>query len=153
MRYIFLIMVIFIFFAACEKDKFTSAPQIEYKSIKPNSFQSNLPNTQPIPFLTLHLTDAEGDLGFVANKDTSYVFIKNLLTGKADSFRLPDLKSSAKKNFEADVEISLGGIIESSPLLPPKIDTTYFEVYIRDFAKNKSNVIVTPDPVYFITPE
>ncbi|MBK7883055.1 MAG: hypothetical protein IPJ81_04010 [Chitinophagaceae bacterium] len=152
MRYTFLIGII-VFLSACKKDKFTSAPQITYKSINPNTLQSNIPfNAQVIPVLTLHLTDADGDLGFVDNKDTSYVFIKNLLTNKIDSLRLPDLKSSAKKYFEADVEIALGSLIESSLLPSPKIDTTFFEVYIQDFAKNKSNVIVTPDPVYFITP-
>ena len=153
MRYTFLIAILFIFFVACEKDKFTTAPQIEYKSIKPNSLQSNLPNgTQQIPVLSLHVTDGDGDLGFVTDKDTAYVFIKNLLTGKEDSFKFPDLKSSAKKNFEADIDISLETIIEATALPTPRIDTTFFEVYIRDFAKNVSNIIITPDPVFFIRP-
>ncbi len=153
MRYTFIIFITFIFLLACKKDKFTTTPQIEYKSIKPNAIRSDLPNgTQVIPVLTLHITDADGDLGFIANKDTSYVFIKNLLTGKSDSLKLPDLKTSAKKNFEADIEIALATVLETSQLPSPKVDTTYFEVYVKDFAKNKSNVISTPDPVFFITP-
>lgn len=153
MRYIFIIVLSIIFFSACKKEEFTDAPHITYKSIKPNVAHSNIPfEFQPAPILTIHLTDGNGDVGFKANSDTSFVYIKNLLTNKMDSFLLPDLKATARKNFEADVEISLVDILETSLLPPPKVDTIYFEVYVKDFAKNKSNVIVTNDPVYFITP-
>jgi hypothetical protein len=151
MRYTFIIVVIFIFLAACNKGKFTSAPQIEYKSINPNTIVK-LP-FQNAPILTIHLTDGDGDIGFKTNFDTSFVFLKNLLTGKMDSVKLPDLGSAAKNDFEADVEISLNAVFGESNLPAPKVDTLYFEVYVKDFARNKSNVIITPEPVFFVVPQ
>ena len=39
---------------------------------------------QAMPELTIEITDAEGDLGFIG-KDTAFIYMKNLLTGKFDS--------------------------------------------------------------------
>lgn len=153
MRYFLIIAAVCSVFATCKKDKFTTVPQIKYKSIKPNAAQSNIPVTsQVIPVLTIHVTDAEGDLGFASSTDVSYIIIKNLLTGKLDSLRFPDIQTSARKNFEGDVEITLTNFLGSSTRPRPKTDTLYFEVYLKDFAKNKSNVIRTDDPVFYITP-
>ncbi|MEI9959123.1 MAG: hypothetical protein WDM90_23055 [Ferruginibacter sp.] len=145
--------MVILFFTACKKDKYTTAPQIEFKSINPNSAVSNINcNFQDIPVLTLHVTDAEGDLGFINGSDTSYVFIKNLINNKLDSAKLPDIRRAAVKNFSADIDINLCGFLAKSTRPNPKTDTLYFEVYVRDFAKNVSNTIKTTDPVYFITP-
>jgi hypothetical protein len=153
MRYILSFIVFGILFSACKKDKFTTVPQISYKSIKPNAAFSNIPiNQQVIPVLTINVTDAEGDLGFIRGKDTSKVFIKNLLTGKIDSLRLPDISTAAIKDFQGDVTITLSSVLGASTRPRPKTDTLFFEVYIRDFAKNKSNIIKTNDAVFYITP-
>ncbi len=152
MRKIFIVLSAIIFLYACKKDKFTTAPQISYKAIEPNSIQTNIP-FQTIPVLTLHITDAEGDVGFKENQDTAFVYLKNLLTGKTDSLKFPNIGTAGKSNFEADVDISLETVIEQSNKLPPKVDTLFFEVYVKDFAKNKSNTITTPDPVYLIVPQ
>jgi hypothetical protein len=81
-----------------------------------------------------------------------------------DSFELPsNISSIATANFKADVDIDLTnkgalptggrGVMASSTGRPrPFTDTLYFEVYVKDFAKNKSNVIKTSDPLLFITP-
>ena len=153
MRYSLLFAIAILGFTACKKDKYTSAPQIEYKSINPNTAFSNVScNFQDIPVLTLRVTDAEGDLGFIDGSDTSYLFIKNLLTNDIDSVKLPDIRTAAVKNFSADIDINLCGFLAASTRPRPKTDTLYFEVYVRDFAKNVSNTIRTTDPVYYITP-
>ena len=139
--------------AGCKKDKFTTVPQISYKSIKPNVAFSNIPTGQQvIPVLTIHVTDAEGDLGFKSGTDTSFVVIKNLTTNKFDSIKLPDVLTAGKKNFEADIEITLSSFLGASARPRPKTDTLYFEIYVRDFAKNKSNIIRTGDPVFYVSP-
>jgi hypothetical protein len=107
-----------------------------------------------MPVLTIEVTDAEGDLGLIGT-DTSKIFIKNLLTGKIDStLTLPDLSAAVFKNFKANVEITLDTqiILEGSTRPSPKTDTLFYEVYIQDFAKNKSNIIKTTDPVFIIFP-
>ncbi len=153
MRYTLLLSLIFLLFAGCKKDKFTTAPQITYKSINPNAAVSNVScNFQVIPTLTIHITDAEGDLGLIVGKDTSLIYIRNLLTNKFDSVRLPDIQASVGKNFKADIDINLCNFLGASTRPRPKTDTLYFEIYVKDFAKNKSNVIRTTDPVFYITP-
>jgi len=153
MRYTLLFTLFFLFFTACKKDKYTTAPQLSYKSINPNVVFLNL-TSQVMPVLTLNVTDAEGDLG-LSGTDTSRIFITNLLTGKIDStLILPNLSGAASKNFKGDIEITLNTniIIEGSTRPSPKTDTVFYEIYIKDFAKNKSNVIKTNDPVFLISP-
>lgn len=153
MRYILTIAVVVFLFSACKKDKFTTVPQISFKSVKPNTAYSNIPfDRQQMPVLTVTVTDAEGDLGYIAGKDTSKIYIKNLLTGREDSLILPNILTSAVKNFKGDVAVDLSTIIGGSSRPRPKTDTLYFEVFIKDFAKNKSNVVKTDNPVFYITP-
>jgi hypothetical protein len=153
MRYTLLILVLVLLFAACKKDKFTTAPQITFKSVSPNVAFSNIPIAQQnIPILTIGVTDAEGDLGFISGKDTSKVYIKNLLTSREDSIILPNISTAAVKDFKGDIAINLGAFLAGSSRPRPKTDTLYFEIYVKDFAKNKSNVIRSTDPVYYISP-
>ena len=161
MRYLFFAIVALVSFTACNKDKYTSTPQIKFKSITSPFFSNDLFGK---PILTIELTDAEGDFGFKEGKDTSYVFVKNTRPPfKLDSFKFPSALSKAiKKNFKGDVEIDLRGDGTSgSNALPgpppagvrrPYTDTVYYEVYVKDFAKHKSNVIKTADPFLYITP-
>jgi hypothetical protein len=153
MRYSFLLATAILFLSACNKDKYTTAPQISYKGISPNAVNLSLTN-QVAPVITLEVTDAEGDLGF-RGSDTAKIFIMNLLTGKIDSsLRFPDISAVAKKNFKGDLEISVDTniLLEGTNRPRPKTDTLYYEIYIKDFAKNKSNVIRTTDPVFVIAP-
>ena len=153
MRYIFLIALACFIFSACKKDKFTTVPQISYKSIKPNVFSANIPiGGQVLPVLTFHITDAEGDLGIKSGKDTAFVYVRNVLSNTSDSFLFPNISSISKSNFEADVDISIstGNLLKGSTRPRPKTDTVYYEIYVKDFAKNKSNTIVAGDPLYYV---
>ncbi len=153
MRIVLSLIIMITVFSACKKDKFTTVPQIKFKSISPDRVPSNLPNTAPDeakPMLTLRLTDLEGDIGFVAGKDTSRVYVKNLVTNRLDSFFLPNINSAGTKNFEADLVVNLQPMLGCRAIGPvrPRIDTTYFEVYVVDFKKNKSDVIKTDKPLF-----
>lgn len=137
--------------ASCNKDKYTTAPQLKDKGFTANSANSSI-NFQNSPRLKLEVTDAEGDLGMIPGKDTSKLFIKNTLTGKIDSLQLfPDLSTVSTKNFRADVEISLFTVLGGRSLPPsqrPYRDTLRFEVWLYDFAKNKSNVVTSGPFIY-----
>lgn len=149
MRIISAVFLTVLIFAGCKKDKFTTVPQLKFKSVSPDTWKRGTLITSPdIPVLTLHVTDAEGDLGFVSGKDTSFVYIKNLRTNKFDSLRLPDITKSTSKNFQGDVEINMFNYIDVPD--QSKKDTIYFDVYIKDFAKNQSNTIRTDKPIYWI---
>jgi hypothetical protein len=134
---------------SCKKDKFTTAPQIAFKSVDPNYTSISLGSVTPQ--ITFSITDKEGDIGAKVGVDTAYVYLKNNLTGKFDSLAFPDLESAGKSSFKADVSVSIAKVLQckSLPGGAEHIDTLYFDVYVRDFARNKSNTITTPDPIYF----
>jgi hypothetical protein len=154
MRYTLIIALFAISFVACKKDKFTTVPQIKFKSLKPNAWLSTNTSIQQdiAPVLTVSVTDAEGDLGFKAGSDTSKIYVKNLVTNRIDSSFLPDLKTAGKSNFQGDIAVNLFSVMGGKPGVStkPRVDTLFFEVYVTDFAKNKSNVIKTDDPVFYI---
>ena len=75
MRYLFFAFVACVAFTACSKNKYTSAPQIKFKSITSPFFANSLTDK---PVLIIELTDAEGDFGFKEGKDTSYVFVRDV---------------------------------------------------------------------------
>ena len=155
MRYRAAALLIGMFFTSCKKDKYTSIPQISFKSITSEYIAG--PST--VPLLTIEVTDAEGDLGFNNGVDSSYIFIKQLKAPfKLDSFRFPaSLTKAPKKDFKADVEIDLrgegfpgGGVLHAIAL--NSRDTAYYEVYVTDLKKHKSNVIKTDKPFIYISP-
>ncbi|MBP9097996.1 MAG: hypothetical protein KBF74_04210 [Ferruginibacter sp.] len=152
MRITFLLISLLFIFSACKKDKFTTQPQIEYKSVDPNYTSIDLGAV--IPDITFKVTDLEGDLGLKAGSDTAFIYLDNRLTGvnhKFDSLPFPDLKLSAGKRFEGEVKVSINKVLRCIPLPngAQHIDTLYFDIYVKDFAKNKSNVITTGDPIFF----
>jgi hypothetical protein len=154
MRITIILGCLILFFAACKKDKYTTEPQIRFKSISPDVSGSYLlsPQRDQAPKLTLEITDAEGDVGFIGGSDTSRIYFKNIKTGDKDSFDFPDIQTAASKNFKADVVINLFDAIgcENSGPPRPRVDTIAFEIYVTDFEKHKSNVIVTNDhPIYY----
>lgn len=146
MRYILILSALVLFFTSCKKDKYTTAPQISFKDMKPDAWIRGTISGGNLPVLTISVTDAEGDLG-LSGKDTSFLYLTNLRTNRFDSLRLPDISLAVKRNFQADIIISLGTIL-SVPNGAVK-DTIYYDVYLKDFAKNKSNVLRTGKPIYY----
>src|SRR6188768_47812 len=101
MRIIILVCLIGLFFSACNKDKYTTEPQIEYKSIDFN-YVENI-SGYSTPSVTFSITDAEGDIGNLTLRDTAYIHVKNVRTGDSALLTFPDLKDITKKDFKADV--------------------------------------------------
>lgn len=150
MRYTLGFTIVILSLTACKKDKFTTAPQIKFEKLSHNAVDLGINSATPI--ITISVTDAEGDLG-ITSTDTAFIYMKNLLTNTFDSLAFPVIQNIAKSNFKANVEVTIDKVLKckSLPGAPPPLhtDILYFEFYIKDFAKNKSNVITTPEPVYF----
>ena len=128
---------------------------ITFKSFKPGEGSTRSDKNNP-PLMVLEVTDAEGDLGFISATEQSKIYVKNTLTGKIDStFVFPDLRNISKSNFKANIEVGLYGAMGGRPTTPalprPYQDTLHFEVYLTDFAKNKSNVILTDQQFIYYT--
>lgn len=147
------ICVLAIGMLSCKKDKFTTEPQIKFVDVSPNNFSSDLTSLYKdfAPKLILKVTDAEGDFGSADITDSSMIYLKNLLTNSIDSFKFPDLARAPKSDFNAEVSINLFEALECRNSGParPRVDTTFYEVYITDAKKNKSNVITTTKPVLY----
>lgn len=154
MRNTILFIIVCLFAVSCGKEKFTTVPQIKFKSLTPNRVRSDVNSDNPnLPIITINITDAEGDLGFKDANNVSTIFIKNLLNNRRDSFPLPDIQTVATKNFQGDILINTFDILSPGPRTNrPRVDTLFYEIYVVDFAKNKSNVITTPDPIYYVLP-
>ena len=150
---IFFGFILVVLISSCGKDKYTTEPQLTFKSFNPNISNSQVSQDFQ-PKVKLEIRDKEGDIGFKIDKDTSTVYIKNMLTGKLDSMFFPDLSAVAGNNFKGEIEIGLFTVLggRSLPLNQrPYTDTLHFEIYVTDFAKHKSNVILTTEPFIYTT--
>lgn len=153
MRYSLLFTIAILFLAACKKDKYTTAPQITFKSYSAAEASTRTTDADQ-PLMVLEVTDAEGDLGNISSTEQAKVYIKNLLTLKEDSLLFPDIRGIAGSNFKANIEVGLKRVLGGRDLplnQRPYQDTLYFEVYVKDFAKNKSNVLVTDKQFIYYT--
>ncbi len=151
MRLIIPLLLISLFFFGCKKDKFTTEPQIKFKSIGPTVMR-NLPGLKL--FVTFQLTDKDGDFGF-KGEDSSYVYVRAVsIPGTTlDSVKFPDLSLKTDGSMDAEITADISSALATTNTgTTEKIDTLFFEIYVQDFAKNKSNVITTTDPIYYITP-
>ena len=153
MRYTLLIVCLVLGFMSCKKDKFTTVPQIKYVDLTPNVAQSdiNSTNKDQAPKLIFKITDSEGDFGTNDATDSSMIYVKHMLSNKVDSFRFPDLTRATKKDFDAEITINLFDALECYTPGPirPRTDTVYYEFYVQDAKKNKSNIVRTERPLYY----
>jgi hypothetical protein len=156
--FLFTISLVLIFIT-CKKSDGNSAPEIKFKKIASPVFNSS--NSAIKPILTISVKDADGDFGFKEGADSSFIFIKNVSFApfKLDSFKFPSNLGSANiiNNWvQAEIVMNNSGsgagtnVIYGSTRPQPKTDTLYFEVYMKDFKKNKSNVIRTADPMLLV---
>lgn len=151
MKNTFILVCIVAGLVSCKKDSFESVPKISFEDLKRNVVDRELlANERNLaPELVLKITDAEGDFGVNTDTDSSWIVIKHLLSNNIDSIRFPDLSRAPKNNFEAEVSVNLFDFIECVDPGParPRVDTIYYEVYVRDWKNHKSNVITTGKPV------
>ena len=134
------------FFAACSKDKYTTKPQLKYKSVNTRTLSRN----QTLTF-TLQVTDAEGDL-----QDSLWVqeIVKNCADGGGTvRYKMPEFTSV--KDLKGDIEICYAyGINRGCPDIyepkcPGKNDSATYKFWIQDKAKNVSDT-VTSDQVVIL---
>lgn len=125
-------MLLFLF--SCNKDKYTTIPQLKYKSANKKVFKSG-----DIITFTLSFTDAEGDL-----QDSLYVekFEPKCVNSRFKQlYKIPSFPTS--KNQTGEITITYGYNVSSyPPILGPQCnrnDTCIFKFVLKDKAKNKSD--------------
>ncbi len=116
-----------------------------------SSILKDLASEKNIPYMTSKWLP-----GLLTNFGTLNKNVKNLTTSPfdIDSLKFPVLNNIAQKDFNAEVSFDLSqarGILRGTGIRG-RTDTLYFEVYVKDFAKNKSNVIKTDKPFFLVNP-
>ena len=141
MRFIPIFIIAFLFFN-CNKDKFTTKPQLKYKSANTTTISGSQTLT-----LKLDLTDKEGDF-------SSFLGLKKTVSGcpgsnfiDSSTYVIPDDFISTKKT-EGEISISLDRLKRGSNtcFLPGggiKPDTTIFKFWTRDKAGNVSDTALS----------
>jgi hypothetical protein len=149
---VILFIVICFVFVSCKKENYTTQPQISFLSITPSTWYSDNPSLTG-PQLSFKLTDAEGDFGF---QDTSisfvYIRLENDTLNPPDSLAFPNIPIPNKSNLNVEVSVDIATALPPPHFPRPFTDSLHFELYVKDFAGNKSNVIKSTTPFYFITP-
>ncbi len=133
MRKTFLISILILLLAGCNKDKFSTQPQLKYKSVN-----TNVLNRGENLVINLSFTDAEGDL---SDTLTIVKFAQNC----SNSFRVAPYKLPAfpsGKNQSGDLVVTLS-YNDVSPKCFPNNDTAVFKFVLKDKAQNKSDTAVT----------
>ena len=142
MRNTFLISIFVLFLYSCNKNKYTTAPQLKYKSVNTKSLHPG----ETLQF-TLSFTDAEGDL-------TDKIFVQKIVrpcpTSPAGGFidssnTLPLFPTG--KDQSGDLLITYN-YISLNPLCN-RNDTAIFKFVLRDKAQHLSDTAVSDAIVIF----
>lgn len=146
MRYITIIAIFALVLFGCEKDKFTTKPQLTYKSVNSTVFEKN----QIVRF-TLEFTDLEGDLDSLFYKEINPKCEASVVE---EGLLLPDFP--ATKNQKGEIFVSLKYLEDGgyTDILSPRCgfnDTCYFQFYIKDKKNNVSDT-VNSETIVFIQP-
>ena len=131
---------------ACNKDKYTTKPQLEFKKINGNVFPKNSELK-----MVLNVTDKEGDL-----TDTLFIYKlnKNCMKDTLKLFyKMPTFPTNTNLQTELLVNYTYGingiypSITLSSKCNGNQNDTCTFKFIIKDKAGNKSDSVVSPQLV------
>jgi hypothetical protein len=140
MRNTILFSIFILFMVSCKKDKYTTAPQLKYKSTNKKELRQGETLTMKLSF-----TDAEGDL----LADSSLLVLKVVPRCTASSFsqyyRIPDFPTGKNQAGEIVITYTYNDI-------NPKCnrnDTAVFKFVMRDKQKNKSDTAVSDQIIIY----
>jgi hypothetical protein len=141
MKKIPILVLAFVFFVSCNKDKFNTKPKLEFKSINTNVLQKNA-------FVEMNLLayDAEGDL-----TDTLFVMkrTKNCaLSFTNEKYKMPTFP--LEKDLKAPIRVGYTNGIGNNypPIQAPqcnKNDSCIYRFVIKDKAGNVSDTVDSPE--------
>ncbi len=141
MRNPILFSIIILFLFSCNKDKYTTIPQLKYKSVNTKALHRG----QILQF-TLSFTDAEGDL-------TDSIFVQKIVKpcsagngSFTQRYKIPQFPSGKNQSGDIVVTYSYNDV---NPLCTPRNDTAVFKFVLRDKALNKSDTAVSDQIIIY----
>jgi hypothetical protein len=140
MRNTILFSIFILFLFSCNKNKYTTAPQLKYKSVN----KKELRRGEVLQF-TLSFTDAEGDLS-----TDSALYVRKIVPRCAASsfdqyYKLPVFPTGKNQSGDILVTYSYNDV---NPLCN-RNDTAVFKFILRDKAKNKSDTAVSDQIIIY----
>ena len=134
---------------SCDKNKYTTKPQITIKSVSPDEMTRD-----HILSIVLEFTDKEGDI-----TDSMY-FVKQILNenqkGTFQEFLISRIKLPIyPKAIQGEMEIRLArkigfGVPLMGDPLTAQNDTVLFHMAVKDAAGNWSDTVTTANPIVII---
>ena len=149
MKISFLIVAIavYVLVAACSKDKYTTTPQLDLKSVNGSSFAAHSLIT-----FKFNVTDKEGDI-----LDTMWVQKISIIcpdsnTEKPVPYLLPDFTTTKHLKVELDVTYAYGAGNDTYAPIDRALcasnlqrnDSLYFRFWLKDNAGNVSDTVTSP---------
>lgn len=129
-----------VFLTACNKDKYTTSPQLKYKEVNTKTLNRN-----QLLIFTLEVTDAEGDI-----QDTIWVqkTVKNCSNSNfTEQYKIPNFTGT--KNLKGDIRVcyaygsNLGCPGVGEPACPGRSDSATYKFWIQDKEKHKSDTVTS----------
>lgn len=140
MRYTIIFSILVLLISGCKKDKYTTVPQLKYKSVN----TKQLHRGETLVF-TLSFTDKEGDL-------TDKLIYQKVVKGCPgsnfidSSNAVPTFPSGKNQAGELLVTLTYNDV---NPQCSPKNDTAIFKFLLRDKALNKSDTAVSDQIIIY----
>jgi hypothetical protein len=146
MRFISVLAIVFVL-VSCEKDKFTTVPQLRYKS----SNTREISGTQTLE-MRLELTDKEADFSsFMAIRKTVKGCVTSNFTDSSLFFIPEDFINSKQTKGELVITLDQVRRGSNSCFLPGGLvrpDTTVFSFWTRDKAGNVSDTAYSDEIIF-----
>ena len=123
-----------LFFTACNKDKFSTTPQLKFETVNADIF----PRSSQI-VMTLSATDKEGDL-----KDTLWVERISKVCPDLNfvsPYELVDFPKSKNLDIDFNVTYAYGTQLSGCSQFD---DSSYFRFWIKDDKENTSDTVESP---------
>jgi hypothetical protein len=141
LSYLIVTVLFCVLMAACTKDKYTTSPKLELKSINGDAF----PNQALLSF-KFDVTDKEGDI-----QDTMWVQKISLTCpdqnlGWPGAYKIPDFTAGKNLKAELDVNYCYNCSVSSYPIISgcqQRDDSCYFKFWMKDKAGNLSDTVTT----------
>ena len=138
------VFAICVVLAACSKDKYTTKPQLEFKSVNGTDIVSK--SVLNFKFI---VTDKEGDIqNTLWVQKVSILNICNDTTAWPGAYQVPDF--SSKKNLKVEMDVNYCyncGNDSPYPIIggcPQRDDSCYFKFWLKDKAGNVSDTVTSP---------
>jgi hypothetical protein len=130
--------------AGCNKDKFTTRPQLKFKNVNSYEIQRG-----GIMDFKIEFTDKEGDL-----TDTIWIQLKTTrcpASNRILTYKIPDFPLAQNSQGLFEISFVNGVFVPGYVALPGpacgRPDTTTFRFWARDKAKNISDTVETDKPL------